>query len=81
MAQEKRIEFFKFILYLSIQERDFEGLLQSSQLGFLHELDGREKSLGSIMHTKSQVGKLLFQNKYLTIISKLTSHWLNIPWQ
>ena len=53
------LDLFRIDYYLSIHERDFERLLQSSQLGLLQELDSREKSLGSIVQANSQVGKLL----------------------
>ena len=59
------LDLFRIDYYLSIHERDFERLLQSSQLGLLQELDSREKSLGSIVQANSQVGKLLQKkNKY-----------------
>ena len=55
-----------FLFYLSIQERNFEGFLQHNQLGLLQELDGREKSVGAIVHTQGYIWKLL-NNTYCYI--------------
>jgi len=46
------------LAYLAVQERQLEGLLERSQLGLLEELDSRQKSLGTIVKTQSQIGKL-----------------------
>jgi hypothetical protein len=47
-----------FIIYLAVQERELKGLLERSQLGLLDELDSRQKRLGNIVKTHSQIGKL-----------------------